>query len=346
MAIESIPFDFCTVVEECAMAHAAIAASKHVAVSADIAEDLPRHVIGDPLRLRQILTNVLSNAVKFTEQGTVTLHSRRLPDSAEGAALVELSVVDTGIGIPADKLDVIFEKFTQADTSISRRFGGTGLGLAITRSLLEMQKGSISVVSAPDKGSTFTLTLCYTATDEYAPAFAPVTGGSLKPGRVMIVEDNQVNQKLVSALLQKNGYTVAITSNGVEALEALEQEDFRIILMDVQMPVMDGIEATRIIRRNPRWAATPIIAMTARAMEGDKQSCLSAGMNAYISKPIHAAHLLSVMEEFSVNLRPRGLQRARLGLNTLPDSLNIFTGGPNIANRQPNRISSIQNGVG
>lgn len=299
MAIESIPFDICTVVEDCVKTHAAIGAMKSVAVSAEIAEDVPRNVIGDPLRLRQILTNLLSNAVKFTETGSVLLQARCLPESSDGEVSLEMSVTDTGIGIPEDKLGLIFEKFTQADTSISRRFGGTGLGLAITRSLVEMQRGTIRATSIPDEGSTFTVTLSYAAAEEYAPAFELGSAGGNASGRVLIVEDNQVNQKLVSALLKKAGYTVAIAANGVEALRAVEQEEFRLILMDVQMPVMDGLEATRLIRRDERWQATPIIAMTARAMEGDKQSCLSAGMNGYISKPIHAAHLLSVMEEFT-----------------------------------------------
>ena len=166
MAIESVPFDFCTVVEDCVKTHAAIGGIKGVNVSAEIAEDLPRHVMGDPLRLRQILTNLLSNAVKFTEEGFVRLQARCVPDPVR-ELVIEMSVTDTGIGIPSDKLDLIFEKFSQADTSISRRFGGTGLGLAITRSLVEMQNGAISVESTLDAGSTFTVTLPYTAAEEY-----------------------------------------------------------------------------------------------------------------------------------------------------------------------------------
>jgi CheY-like chemotaxis protein len=155
------------------------------------------------------------------------------------------------------------------------------------------------VQSTLDAGSTFTVTLPYSAAEEYPSAFESGFDTGAVKGRVLIVEDNQVNQKLVSALLSKYGYAVAIAANGIEALRSLEDEDFRMILMDVQMPVMDGLEATRLIRSNPRWQSTPIIAMTARAMEGDKQSCLSAGMNGYISKPIHAAHLMSVVEEFA-----------------------------------------------
>jgi two-component system, sensor histidine kinase len=266
-----------------------------------IADEAPRRVIGDPLRLRQILTNLLSNAVKFTEKGSVTLNAKRVTTGSDGAVLIELAISDTGIGIAEDKVESIFEKFTQADTSISRRFGGTGLGLAITRSLVDMQHGTIEVRSKPGEGSTFTVTLPYDVGEEHEIASEAGIVPSLSFGRILIVEDNQVNQKLVSALLQKNGYAVSIAGNGVEALKLLEREEFRLILMDVQMPVMDGLETTRLIRGDKRWQGIPIVAMTARAMEGDKQSCLSAGMNGYISKPIHAAHLLSVIEEFAVS---------------------------------------------
>jgi len=293
MAIESIPFDLRTLLEDCVKTLLPVGAAKHVSVFADIAHDVPRRVIGDSLRLRQILTNLLSNAVKFTEKGSVTLRVIRLSGPPDGPVSIELSVTDTGIGIPEDKLDVIFEKFTQADSSISRRFGGTGLGLAITRSLVEMQQGTIGVQSRIGSGSTFTVVLAYTLVDEHAPVHdAANIGNKAVTGRILIVEDNEVNQKLVSAVLQKNGHTVAIANNGLEALEALRREDFRMILMDIQMPVLDGLEATRVIRTKPRWETIPIVAMTAGAMEGDQRSCLAAGMNGYISKPIHAAHFI------------------------------------------------------
>jgi CheY-like chemotaxis protein len=299
MSFESVPFDLCTLVEDCVKSHAAVGAAKGIVVAAEVAPTVPRHVKGDPLRLRQILNNLLNNAVKFTEQGRVTLRAQPLPDANGDVASVEFAVIDTGIGIPEDKLNLIFEKFTQADTSISRRFGGTGLGLAITRSLVDMQGGDIRVSSTPRVGSTFSITLPYEIAVEPLPALDSAAVGDPATPRILIVEDNQVNQKLVSALLNKSGYSVTIAANGIEALEALQKTDFRMVLMDVQMPVMDGLETTRRIRRDPRWQSIPIVAMTARAMEGDKQSCLSAGMNGYISKPIHAAHLLSVVEEFS-----------------------------------------------
>jgi CheY-like chemotaxis protein len=163
-----------------------------------------------------------------------------------------------------------------------------------------MQQGSIEVQSTPGAGSRFTVELAYAEADENTPVHEIRRESNATPGHILIVEDNQVNQKLVSAVLQKHGHTVMIVSNGLEALEALRRDRFRMILMDVQMPEMDGLEATRLIRKNPRWETIPIVAMTARAMEGDEESCRSAGMNGYLSKPIHAEHLLSVVEEFTL----------------------------------------------
>ena len=299
MAIESLPFELSTVFDDCVKAHAAIGAPKGVSVKSRIHEDVPKRVVGDPLRLRQILTNLLSNAVKFTESGAVTLDIHCL-ESEPGRVTLELNITDTGIGIAKDKLDVIFDKFTQADTSISRRFGGTGLGLAITKSLVDMQGGSIRVESRLGQGSRFIVVLPFEIVEAHAPTLDSAIIQASAPGHVLIVEDNQVNQKLVSAILRKSGYSVSVAGNGAEALQAMERQEYRLVLMDVQMPVLDGLEATRLIRRNPKWRSVPIIAMTARAMEGDKQSCLSAGMDGYISKPIHAAHLLSVIEEISL----------------------------------------------
>jgi signal transduction histidine kinase/ActR/RegA family two-component response regulator len=298
MALEHIVFDLHTILDEAAKTHTALASRKGIALRTEIAPDAPARVHGDPLRLRQIVSNLLSNAVKFTEQGSVCLRVATIPTEAEGKIRLRIDVIDTGIGIPEDKQAQIFEKFTQADTSISRRFGGTGLGLAITRSIVEMQNGNISVTSEIGTGTTFTvmLDLGLARGEDVHVSSADANGAFL--GSILIVEDNLVNQKLVGALLQKNGYTTVIAESGTEALASLEKHDFRLVLMDVQMPMIDGLETTRRIRLDPRWAQLPIVAMTARAMEGDKESCLAAGMNGFITKPIHAAHLLSVVDEF------------------------------------------------
>jgi CheY-like chemotaxis protein len=242
----------------------------------------------------------LSNAVKFTEQGSVCLRASTTPCEAAGKVRLRIDVIDTGIGIADAQQTQTFEKFTQADSSISRRFGGTGLGLAITRSLVEMHNGTITVQSVVGRGTTFTVVLDLALAREEDNYVSVTNSDRSFRGSILVVEDNLVNQKLVGALLQKNGYTAVIAESGPQALAALEQQEFRLVLMDVQMPMIDGLETTRRIRRNPRWAKLPIVAMTARAMEGDKENCLAAGMNGFITKPIHAAHLLSVVDEFTV----------------------------------------------
>ena len=308
MALDRVPFRPRALMEEAMKTQSALAMQRGVAVRIEIAPDLPDAVVGDPLRLRQILANLLSNAVKFTTEGSIVLRASSTPGPEPPWNNFQIEVADTGMGIPADKLQSIFEKFTQADSSINRKYGGTGLGLTITRVLVAMHGGDISVESQVGHGSKFTVMLPY----ESAPvvktgphavlplpqAVGPV-GGKANPASILVVEDNLVNQKMVSSILTKRGYQVRITSNGQEALQALEEKAFHLVLMDVQMPVLDGLEATRLIRKDARWANLPIIAMTAHAMNGDKEGCLAAGMNAYISKPVHSAHLLSIVEEFA-----------------------------------------------
>ena len=309
MMLEKIPFDIRNLIEDCAKAHLPTAAQKGIPLFTDIAPGVPRLVLGDPLRVRQILANLLSNAVKFTERGSVRVRLDAQP--AEGKALeLGIRVTDTGTGIPADKVAHIFDKFTQADGSISRKYGGTGLGLAITRRLVEIYEGSIGVESEVGRGSTFHVTLrLEVPAAEPGPEGhavrrsedASVASQAGPPARILVVEDNLVNQKVVTAILRKRRYHVEVARDGREALAALERADedepFRLILMDVQMPVMDGLEATRAIRRNESWSAIPIVAMTAHAMNGDRERCLQAGMNGYISKPVNPAHLLATVDE-------------------------------------------------
>jgi len=206
------------------------------------------------------------------------------------------------MGIPADKLPHIFDKFTQADGSVSRKFGGTGLGLAITKKLVEMHDGSIAVESELGQGTQFTVTLkCALSTEAAAPRDSETRSAaptSPVNARILVVEDNQVNQKVVTAVLRKRGFEIELASDGREALTKLAHSDFDLILMDVQMPVLDGLEATRLIRQEERWKALPIIAMTAHAMNGDRERCLEAGMTGYVSKPVHPAHLLQTIEEY------------------------------------------------
>jgi signal transduction histidine kinase/CheY-like chemotaxis protein len=300
MLLEQVPFNLQTVMEDCLKGHTLKAAQKGILLKLDCSGARNLGVLGDPLRLRQIVTNLLSNAVKFTERGAITVRLKTAIGRSGGVeAAIEVS--DTGAGIPPEKIADIFEKFTQADSSITRKYGGTGLGLAITRRLVEMHGGSIRVESEVGKGSTFFVTLLFDAASlpeplppvESRAAIAACTGA-----RLLLVEDNLVNQKVVLAMLRKRGYQIEIANDGREALEKLESAEtpYDLVLMDIQMPVLDGLETTRMLRRDPRWENLPVVAMTAHAMTGDREKCLEAGMNGYISKPVQPALLLTTLE--------------------------------------------------
>jgi len=315
MGLEKIPYDVRVVLQDCVKSFQSKADEAGIDLICDVSPAVPEEVAGDPLRARQIFANLLSNAIKFTSKGHVRVTLDADAPTA-GEIVLRFAVEDTGIGIPAEKLPLIFEKFTQVDGSVSRRFGGTGLGLAITHKLVEMHRGDISVHSEPGKGSTFTATLRCAVPAQPAVAAATISANAdtatpheRAPARVLVVEDNQVNQKVVTTVLKKRGFAVELANNGVEALELLERDDrYRLVIMDVQMPIMDGLEATRRIRQNPKWQNLPILAMTAHAMNGDREKCLSAGMNGYISKPVHPSHLISVMDEYMAPAEPAGTE--------------------------------------
>jgi two-component system, sensor histidine kinase len=304
MVLEKVPFEVVSVVEDCVRSQAAKAAQKHVDLQFESTSDGPAFVAGDPLRVRQIVANLLSNAIKFTDRGWVRVRLG-VSRADDGRLRVAADVTDTGAGIPADKLPYIFEKFTQADSSISRKYGGTGLGLAITRKLVDIHGGQIRVESRLGKGSTFSVELPF----DPAPAgvkpepvvqpAAPKPAAESKNARLLLVEDNAVNQRVVLAMLRKKGFQIDVANNGQEALNKLEaaREPYNLVLMDIQMPVLDGLETTRAMRRDPRWERLPIIAMTAHAMIGDRERCLQAGMNGYISKPVQPATLISTIEK-------------------------------------------------
>jgi signal transduction histidine kinase/CheY-like chemotaxis protein len=306
MTLEKIPFDLRVLLADCIKAQQPKAGQNSVSLRAVVSPDLPSEIAGDPLRIRQIIANLVGNAVKFTEHGSVEVRvGGRFVEPRQ--FLLQITVQDSGTGIPADKLLYIFDKFTQADGTISRNFGGTGLGLAITRSLVELHGGEVQVESELGRGTTFTVTLKCEADaaagapqEKSLPATVSSTpGASGSPARILVVEDNHVNQKVVTAVLRKRGFSIELANDGQEALNKLEASAaFDLVLMDVQMPVLDGLEATRLIRKEARWDALPIIAMTAHAMNGDKERCLEAGMNGYISKPVHPSLLLSTVDEF------------------------------------------------
>jgi signal transduction histidine kinase len=314
MTLEKVAFDLRVLLADCIKAHQPKASENSVSLRAEVSPDVPRQITGDPLRIRQIMANLVSNAVKFTEHGTVDVKvgGRFIQP---GQFLLHIKVEDSGTGIPADKLLCIFDKFTQAEGSVSRRFGGTGLGLAITRSLVELHGGDVQVDSELGRGTTFTVTLkceadAATAARQetnLAAAASPTPAASGNPVRILVVEDNHVNQKVVTAVLRKRGFSIELANDGQEALNKLEQSAaFDLVLMDVQMPVLDGLEATRLIRKEARWSELPIIAMTAHAMNGDKERCLEAGMNGYISKPVHPSLLLSTVDDFLLQKTAQG----------------------------------------
>lgn len=299
MMLEQVPFNLRSVIEDCIKSHTVKASQKGIGLKLDATRALHAGVFGDPLRVRQIVTNLLSNAVKFTERGAVSV--RLTTEMRNGRIETCIEVSDTGAGIPSQKLGDIFEKFTQADSSITRKYGGTGLGLAITRRLVEIHGGKIRVESEVGKGSSFFVTIPFDPAplSEPAPSVESRPAAPESPGvRLLLVEDNLVNQKVVLAMLRKRGYQIEIANDGREALDKLEAaaRPYDLVLMDVQMPVLDGLETTRLLRRDPRWAKLPVVAMTAHAMTGDREKCMEAGMNGYISKPVQPAHLITTLE--------------------------------------------------
>jgi CheY-like chemotaxis protein len=313
LAIEAVPFDLHHCIESTLKALTLRAREKQLTLHTKIAPDVPRGIVGDPVRLRQILLNLAGNAVKFTAHGEVIVSCFRELDD-HGKAQLHFTVRDTGIGIAPDKVRHIFEAFSQEDSSTTRRFGGTGLGLTITQRLVELMQGKIHVDSAPGSGSCFHVLLpleLATRKIEVPPASAASEAVSqslaitqTSGAHVLLAEDHPVNQKLALALLQRRGYQVTLARNGREACDLFVSNRYAIVLMDMQMPEMDGYEATRAIRHfevDSGQARTPIIAMTANAMAGDRERCLEAGMDDYIAKPIKPDALFSLLERILGN---------------------------------------------
>ena len=305
MELELAPFDVRECVEGAVTLINTIAAQKGLRVTSDFDADVPQAVVGDVSRLRQILLNVLNNAVKFTEQGSVALHVSASPQDG-GATRLGFAVTDTGIGLTPDQLGRLFQSFSQADASITRRYGGTGLGLAISKRLAEAMGGTMWAESdGPGHGSTFHVSIVASlaAVSDVVPTTPRPGSLDLDPGqaarhplRILLVEDNVVNQKLALRLLAQMGYQADLAGNGLEAVEAVERQPYDLVLMDVQMPELDGLEATRrIVAEVPVEQRPWIVAMTANAMDGDREACLDAGMKGYISKPIRVDELVGAV---------------------------------------------------
>lgn len=278
------------------------AREKNLALHYTIDESLNKILLGDPVRLNQVLINLISNAVKFTHTGAIHVKCG-LEKEQKGICHVLISVKDTGVGIPSEKLNTIFESFSQADESVTRRYGGTGLGLTIARQLVEMQQGRIEVHSQEYVGSTFTVHIPYAIGSTKVSKLAMQQKKNAVPSishnvRVLLVEDNDINRLYAKSILQTWKCNTDIAENGLIAIEKLKSNSYDVILMDVQMPVMDGYEATKAIRMMPHpGGSTPIIALTANATKNDVEKCLQAGMNDYLSKPFTPEDLYQMLFE-------------------------------------------------
>ena len=312
MDLEMIRFNLQHFLEDFSLFMTVKAKEKNLFFSLSLDPDVPPWLMGDPGRLRQILLNLVGNAIKFTSQGEVRLHVARL-DANDESIQLHFSVQDTGIGIPADKLGLLFEKFTQLEVSTTRQYGGTGLGLAISKQLAGLMQGDIGVQSTEHGGSTFWFTVRFRRQPPPSEPSVPKTsqGPFSCPGlkgcfahtkaRVLVAEDNPTNQEVALGILRKMGIYADAVADGSEVLTALQSLPYDLIFMDVQMPVMDGLTATRQIRASQSPIPDkdiPIIAMTACAMQGDREKCLEAGMNDYVTKPLFPETLATVLEKW------------------------------------------------
>jgi signal transduction histidine kinase/HPt (histidine-containing phosphotransfer) domain-containing protein/BarA-like signal transduction histidine kinase len=305
LELEHNPFHLKTLLDNVIAPFNNIVAQKNVALHVNINPKTPMSLMGDQLRIQQILTNLLSNAVKFTEKnGTINIHvaCQKEMDPEKRAEFV-FSVSDTGIGMPATLLDRLFQPFTQADTSTTRRYGGTGLGLSICKRLAEMMGGKIWAESSPKIGSTFHFTIKVDqqphALKEEVKTEKPITfyKQALKHKHILVVEDNPTNQEITRVMLESANIEVYIAITGQKAIDVLDKKVFDAVLMDIQMPEMNGFQATKIIRKNSRLQTLPIIAMTAHALKEDEEKCLQAGMDGYLTKPINQKRLFHILYE-------------------------------------------------
>jgi CheY-like chemotaxis protein len=313
MTIEHIEFDWRAVCDEVRAILQPAVAERKLAMSLACDATLPRFLLGDPVRIRQVLLNLAGNAVKFTERGTV-----RIDVARRGAAQLKISVTDSGIGITAEQLDRLFRRFTQADSSTTRRYGGTGLGLAISKTLVELMGGSIGADSRPGTGSTFWVVLPLVIAPAVLvnaigepPAARSVPSAAERGGRLLLVEDNFVNERVAVYMLTKLGATVEVARNGREAIDLLSQRRYDLVLMDCQMPEMDGFEATRIIRDHSSTVldhAVPVVAMTANAFPEDRERALACGMDDFLAKPVDRSVLVNMLDKW---LTPAQVKEAR-----------------------------------
>lgn len=295
LEMEKRPFHMQRVVETVHEIFMPDAFSKGIKLEFSYPADVPSCLVGDEVRIRQVLTNLVGNAIKFTLTGGVFVDVKKTGQSASEVTL-RVSVRDTGVGILPEQQQLIFEKFTQADLSTTRKFGGTGLGLSISKQLIEMMDGRIGLHSQPGSGTTFYFVITLPISSDCDVERVAAPSRQKFSGRVLLAEDNQVNQLVARKILSSLGFDVEVVENGQMALDKLKNERFAVVMLDCQMPVMDGYTAAREIRKLSGPAAkVPIVAMTAHAMTGDREKCIEAGMNEYISKPVKKEALIEVL---------------------------------------------------
>lgn len=304
LRFENIAFDPAQVIKDIVVLYSLKSEQHGVSLVQNIDASLPAVVISDPTRLRQIIVNLVSNALKFTRQGEVKVSAEVLSKNTERVEL-KISVSDTGIGIPALAQETLFNAFTQADGSTTRKYGGTGLGLAIVSQLVEMMRGELGVDSVEGEGSTFWFVVKFPCADRDSlvkEKVVPVSKTLPSNAKILLVEDNPINQMVAQKMLEKAGFKSTLANNGVEALAILAEQVFDLVLMDCQMPEMDGFDATREIRQRNIKALNqqpvPIIAMTANVMSGDRDRCLDVGMNDYLAKPVQFDELDALLRKW------------------------------------------------
>jgi PAS domain S-box-containing protein len=303
--LEATPFELGELLNRLDTLIGCQAAQKGLEVSFSLPADLPRPLIGDPLRLGQVLANLAGNAVKFTERGSIVIAVEQIDPEESDQVTLRFSICDTGIGMNPEQLAQVFEPFSQADSSITRRYGGTGLGLSIVTRLLDLMGAQLLVESTPGKGTRFSFTLALQLGCAAPPQPAPGSGApsaqamalrQIRGARILVVEDNSINQQVLSEILQRVGMLVEVADNGVQAVRAIKEGcQFDLIFMDIQMPEMDGYQATRQIRGLKEAGELPIVAMTAHAFAGEREKSLNCGMNDHVTKPIDAGELFAAL---------------------------------------------------
>jgi Signal transduction histidine kinase len=308
-------------------------ANKKLLLKLDLDGQLPGMVMVDQAKLRQIIVNLLSNAIKFTPSGGINV-SARAETAATGETWLLISVTDTGIGIPQNQLGSIFNCFTQGDSSSSRQFGGNGLGLYICQKLITLMGGRMWVKSTEGMGSTFSFKIPVeiTAEKKQPEAAAQVAAmleddvfnSGFSPISVLLVDDNDLNQKLLGQMLLSYGFEVTTAGNGLECLSILQRKNIDIVLMDMQMPVMDGYEATRLIRKNPSWQQLPIIAITANSLYGDRSKCLNCGCSSYLAKPFKSEALIREIKSYLKNQFIKDKNSERLSKQLIAELMPEF----------------------